>query len=32
MTDYGITPPQFGPVETIQDEATMEIKLAFTKA
>jgi polyisoprenoid-binding protein YceI len=32
MTDYGITPPQFGPVETIQDEATMEIKLAFTQA
>jgi len=32
MTDYGIQPPQFGPVVSIQDDATVEFQLVFEPA
>jgi polyisoprenoid-binding protein YceI len=31
MTDYGIQPPQFGPVVSIDDSATMELQLVFVR-
>ena len=32
MSDYGIQPPQFGPVVSIQDSATIELRLVFEHA
>jgi polyisoprenoid-binding protein YceI len=32
MRDYGIQPPQFGPVVSIEDRATIELRLVFEHA
>jgi polyisoprenoid-binding protein YceI len=32
MPDYGITPPKLGPVQAIQDQATIELRLTFKKS
>jgi polyisoprenoid-binding protein YceI len=32
MTDYGIEPPKFGPVVSIQDDVTVEFRLIFEPA
>jgi len=32
MTDYGIQPPQFGPVVSIHDDVTVEFRLIFEPA
>jgi polyisoprenoid-binding protein YceI len=32
MTDYGIQPPKFGPVVSIQDDVTVEFRLVFEPA
>jgi polyisoprenoid-binding protein YceI len=31
MPDYGITPPKLGPVQAIEDQATIEVRLTFRK-
>jgi polyisoprenoid-binding protein YceI len=31
MPDYGITPPKLGPVQAIEDGATIELRLTFQK-
>jgi YceI-like domain len=31
MSDYGIQPPRFGPVVSIDDAATMEVQLLFER-
>jgi polyisoprenoid-binding protein YceI len=32
MPDYGITPPKLGPVQAIEDTATIELRLTFKKS
>jgi polyisoprenoid-binding protein YceI len=32
MSDYGIQPPRFGPVVSIDDSATIELRLVFERA
>jgi polyisoprenoid-binding protein YceI len=32
MTDYGIQPPRIGPVVSIEDNATIELRLTFERA
>jgi polyisoprenoid-binding protein YceI len=31
MPDYGITPPKLGPVQAIEDQATIEVRLRFQR-